>query len=71
MTAATTPDDGGGSAAEASVSTTVRTMVPPRSALPDVLPNDRLNDRGMPIRELRDELRRIPNARNVIAVLGT
>ena len=47
------------------------TMVPPAERLPDVLPNDRLNERGMPIRELRDELRRIPNARNVVAVAAT
>lgn len=46
-------------------------MVPPPELLPDVLPTDRLNDRGMPVRELRDELRRIPNARNVVAVLAT
>lgn len=46
-------------------------MVPPASALPDVLPNERFNERGMPIRALRDELRRIPNARNVVAVLST
>jgi fatty acid desaturase len=46
-------------------------MVPAAELLPDVLPNERFNDRGMPVRELRDELRRIPNARNVVAVLGT
>jgi fatty acid desaturase len=46
-------------------------IVPPPSALPDVLPNDRFNDRGMPVRELRDELRRIPNLRNVVAVTAT
>ena len=51
--------------------TTGRNMVPPKSALPDVLPNERFNERGMPIRELRDELRKIPNARNVVAVLST
>ena len=47
------------------------TMVPPADLLPDVLPNDRFNDRGMPIRELRDELRRIPNLRNAVAVSAT
>lgn len=47
------------------------TMVPGSEMLPDVLPNERLNDRGMPIRELRDELRRIPDLRNVIAVAST
>ena len=46
-------------------------MVPPADLLPDVLPNDRFNDRGMPIRELRDELRRIPNLRNAVAVSAT
>ena len=48
-----------------------RNMVPPPDRLPDVLPTDRLNARGMPIRELRDELRRIPNARNAVAVIAT
>lgn len=47
------------------------TMVPGPERLPDVLPNDRLNDRGMPVRELRDELRRIPNFRNAVAVAST
>jgi fatty acid desaturase len=46
-------------------------MVPPAELLPDVLPDDRFNARGMPVRELRDELRRIPNARNVVAVIAT
>ncbi len=45
------------------------TMVPPSDHLPDVLPTDRLNDRAMPVRPLRDELRRIPTARNVITVV--
>jgi fatty acid desaturase len=39
-------------------------MVPPPDALPAVLPTTRLNHRAMPIGELRDELRRIPSARN-------
>jgi fatty acid desaturase len=46
-------------------------MVPPRELLPDVLPTDRLNERAKPVRELRDELRRIPNARNAVAVVAT
>jgi fatty acid desaturase len=46
-------------------------LVPIPEALPDVLPTDRLNERGKPTRALRDELRRIPNARNVIAVGST
>jgi fatty acid desaturase len=47
------------------------TMVPPPEVLPDVLPNDRFNARGMPVRSLRDDLRRIPNWRNAIAVTAT
>lgn len=46
-------------------------MVPAADRLPLVLPTDRLNDRGKPTRELRDELRRIPNGRNVVAVVST
>ncbi|MDY7102426.1 MAG: fatty acid desaturase family protein [Actinomycetota bacterium] len=46
------------------------TLVPPPSALPDVLPTERLNKRGMPVRELRDDLRRIPNLRNGVAVVS-
>jgi fatty acid desaturase len=52
-------------------SSTPPTLVPPAAALPDVLPTDRLNERGKPTRALRDELRRIPNARNVVAVAAT
>ena len=48
-----------------------QTMVPPASRLPDVLPTERLNDRAKPTRELRDRLRRIPNARNAVAVVAT
>ena len=43
-------------------------MVPPPSALPDVLPTDRLTATGMPRPFLRDELRRIPNGRNALNV---
>ncbi len=46
------------------------TMVPAAELLPDVLPTERLNERAMPTRELRDELRRIDNLRNVFTVLG-
>ncbi len=42
-------------------------MVP--LGLPDVLPTDRLNHRGVPVRAIRDELRQIPNGRNVITVM--
>lgn len=45
-------------------------MVPPESALPDVLPTDRLNARGMPVPELRQPLRTIPNLRNAFTVGG-
>ncbi len=43
-------------------------MVPPAAALPDVLPTDRLTVTGMPVPELRGELRRIPTLRNVANV---
>jgi fatty acid desaturase len=46
-------------------------MVPPSAYLPDVLPTERLDERGKPLRALRDELRRIPDLRNVIAVAAT
>jgi fatty acid desaturase len=45
-------------------------MVPVPSLLPHVLPTARLNERGKPTRVLRDELRRIPNMRNSISVVG-
>ena len=44
-------------------------MVPPAEALPDVLPTERLNTRGMPTRPLRDDLRRIPTVRNAVTVV--
>ncbi len=43
-------------------------MVPAEALLPAVLPTDRLNARAMPVRPLRDELRRIPTLRNVVTV---
>ncbi len=46
------------------------TLVPSDEVLPDVLPTDRLNARGMATRALRDDLRRIDNVRNVFTVLG-
>ena len=46
------------------------TLVPTAELLPHVLPTDRLNERGMAKRELRDELRRIDNVRNAFTVLG-
>jgi fatty acid desaturase len=45
-------------------------MVPPPSALPDVLPTDRLTATGMPVPALREELRRIPALRNVANVVS-
>lgn len=45
-------------------------MVPVRSSLPEVLPTERLTDRGMPRPPLREELRRIRNGRSALAVLS-
>ena len=45
-----------------------RTMVPPPTLLPDVLPTERLGVTGKAIPEIRAELRRIPVARNVAAI---
>ena len=45
-------------------------MVPSSRLLPNVLPTERLNERGKPVRVLRDELRRINNAANVFTVAG-
>ena len=47
----------------------VATMVPSSDRLPDVLPTDRLTATGMPVPELRTELRRIADLRNVGAIL--
>ena len=44
-------------------------MVPSPEALPRTLPTERLLGNGKPVRELRDELRKIPNLRNMLAVL--
>ncbi|MHB1486540.1 MAG: fatty acid desaturase family protein [Acidimicrobiales bacterium] len=48
----------------------VATMLPDARWLPDVLPTERLNEGGKPVPAIRDDLRRIPNARNAISVLG-
>ena len=45
------------------------TMVPSLDRLPDVLPTDRLTASGMPVPELRAELRRIASVRNVGSVV--
>jgi fatty acid desaturase len=47
------------------------TMVPGVERLPAVLPTDRLTESGMPVPELRAELRRIDDLRNVGSVLAT
>lgn len=46
------------------------TVLPATDLLPDVLPTDRLTASGMPVPEVRHELRRIADARNVVTVLG-
>jgi fatty acid desaturase len=46
------------------------TMAPDPAILPDVLPTDRLRASGRPAPPLSAELRRIPTARNVVAVVG-
>ncbi len=45
------------------------TLVPTADLRPDVLPTERLNERAKPVRELRDDLRKIPNARNVLTTI--
>lgn len=45
-------------------------MLPPPEILPDVLPTDRLTAAARPVPEVRAELRRIPNLRNAVTVLG-
>ena len=47
------------------------TVVPEADVLPDVLPTERLTASGMPVAELRAELRRIDDLRNVCSVLLT
>jgi fatty acid desaturase len=46
------------------------TMLPDPSALPDVLPTERLQASGMPKPAIRASLRRIPNGHNVVNVLS-
>ena len=46
------------------------TMLPRSDLLPDALPTERLTATGRPVPELRRELRDIPDARNVVTVLG-
>jgi fatty acid desaturase len=47
------------------------TMVPSEDVLPDVLPTDRLLANGMPVPEIRAELREIADLRNVGTVIAT
>src|SRR6185295_10370131 len=47
------------------------TMLPPEALLTDVLPTDRLTATGMPVPELRVELRQIDDLRNVGTVVAT
>ncbi len=46
-------------------------MVPPAEVLPAVLPTDRLTENGMPVPEVRAELRRIADLRNVGTIVAT
>ena len=48
----------------------VATVVPPFPVLPDVLPTERLSETGRPVPAVREELRKIPDARNGLTVLG-
>ncbi|HEX6395108.1 MAG TPA: fatty acid desaturase family protein [Acidimicrobiales bacterium] len=48
----------------------VATVVPPALVLPDVLPTDRLSSAGRPAPSLREQLRRIPDRRNILTVFG-
>ncbi len=45
-------------------------MVPRDELLPDVLPTERLNERAVAVRAIRDELRTIPTGRNTFTVAG-
>ena len=48
----------------------VATLVPSTRVLPDVLPTERLSATGRPVPAVREHLRRIPDARNALTVLG-
>ncbi|HEX4863054.1 MAG TPA: fatty acid desaturase family protein [Acidimicrobiales bacterium] len=48
----------------------VATLVPRSPVLPDVLPTERLSAAGRPVPAVRERLRRIPDGRNVLTVLG-
>src|SRR6478609_8495595 len=59
-----------GSAPNSDQTSPAHTMAPAAKDLPDVLPTDRLNERGMATPAWRDELRKIPNLRNGFTVVG-
>ena len=46
------------------------TMLPDARLLPEVLPTDRLNARGMAVMPMRADLRRIANVRNVLTIVS-
>jgi fatty acid desaturase len=48
----------------------VATVVPPAGSLPDVLPTARLSATGRPAATIREQLRPIPDAGNVVTVVG-
>jgi fatty acid desaturase len=48
----------------------VATVVPGTDRLPAVLPTNRLSAAGRPVPEVREQLRRIPGARNALTVAG-
>ncbi len=48
----------------------VATVVPTAERLPHVLPTDRLSAGGRPVPQIREQLRRIPDFRNALTVVG-
>lgn len=52
------------------MATGAATMVPSKAVLTDVLPSERLTVSGRPVPDVRAELRRIPDARNALTVVG-
>ena len=68
---APTSTTSGGDRTHGASAPALRTMVPGPDLLPDVLPTDRLLAGGKPVPELRSDLRRIDDRRNVGSVLLT
>jgi fatty acid desaturase len=59
-------------ATDAAITTTTTIdLVPPPAARPTTLPTATLSERGRPTGALREELRRVPNLRNAVAVTST